>query len=167
MSNSPNAQPGERHRLSWLSRRPVRYPDRYVWFVFFSAIDVMLTWAIIAHDGEEANPIARFVIAKWELPGAIAFKFSLMIFVIGICEMVGRRNDRAGGRLALVAVIISVLPVVYSLGLLVVVVSAFNRLLSRSVSVRPALGSAPPYLLLERVVGEPRLFSCRFQRQSL
>ena len=119
MSNSPNAQPGERHRLSWLSRRPVRYPDRYVWFVFFSAIDVMLTWAILAHGGEEANPIAEFVITRWGLPGAIAFKFSLMIFVIIICETVGSRNDRSGGRLAVLAVIISVLPVVFSFGLLV------------------------------------------------
>ena len=42
-----------------------------------------------------------------------------MIFVIIICETVGRRNDRSGGRLAALAVIISVLPVVFSLGLLV------------------------------------------------
>lgn len=124
MSKSPNGQPGEDHRLSWLRTRPVRYPNSYVWFVFFSALDVMLTWAILAYGGTEGNPIAEFVITRWGLPGAIAFKFSLMIFVIIICETVGRVNDRSGGRLAVLAVIISVLPVVFSFGLLV-----FHRLI--------------------------------------
>jgi hypothetical protein len=98
--------------------RAMRYPDAYVWLVFVSALDVMLTWRILEEGGVEINPIARFVIDMWALPGAILFKFGLMLFVILACEIVGRQKDRAGRLLAAFAVFVSAIPVVYSLGLL-------------------------------------------------
>ena len=41
---------------------PMRYPNSYVWLVFVSAMDIMLTWAIIERDGTELNPIAAYMI---------------------------------------------------------------------------------------------------------
>ena len=82
------------------SLTPVRYPNTYVWFVFVSAMDIMLTWAILVLGGAEVNPVARVVINAWGLPGATLFKFSLTIFVILTCEIVGRHRDRLGRRLA-------------------------------------------------------------------
>jgi hypothetical protein len=102
-----------------LSAPPMRYQSEYVWIIFFSSMDIMLTWAILRRGGEEVNPMARLVIEWWGLNGAIAFKFALMLFVIVSCEIVGRRRDLTGRRLARVAVIIAASPVVYSLGLLV------------------------------------------------
>ncbi len=96
----------------------MRYQSEYVWLVFVSSLDIMLTWAILQQGGEEVNPVADLVIAMWGLHGAIAFKFALMLFVIVSCEIIGRKSDRAGFRLAIVAVGISAFPVVYSLGLL-------------------------------------------------
>jgi hypothetical protein len=96
----------------------MRYPNLYVWFVFVSALDIMLTWAILERGGTEVNPIAREVIDIWELPGAIVFKFSLMLFVIVVCEAAGRKSDRMGRGLAYLAVAISSVPVAYSLSLL-------------------------------------------------
>lgn len=100
--------------------RPVLYPNEYVWFVFFSSLDVMLTWAILKRDGAEVNPIAKYVIDLWGLNGAIAFKFSLMIFVIIVCEIVGRTRPAAARRLIRLCIFVSALPVTWSLLLLLV-----------------------------------------------
>jgi len=97
----------------------MRYPNEYVWFLLFSSMDVMLTWMILVrHGGTEVNPVADLVIDQWGLPGAIAFKFSLMLLVMVVCDVIGRKLDRAGRNLAQAAVVISALPVIYSLVLL-------------------------------------------------
>jgi hypothetical protein len=97
---------------------PMRYQEPYVWFVFVSSLDIMLTWTIINRGGSEVNPIAKIVIDRWDLAGAVAFKFSLMLFVILVCEWVGRQRDHVGRRLVALAVLISAFPVVWSLVLL-------------------------------------------------
>ena len=97
---------------------PMRYPNEYLWFVFFSALDVMLTWKILERGGSEVNPIAHLVIRDWGLNGVIAFKFALTLFVILVCEHVGRVRERTARWLARTAVGVSVLPPAYSLGLL-------------------------------------------------
>lgn len=104
--------------LDWLRSTPMRYPNAYVWFVFVSAMDIMLTWAVLTAGGTEANPIAKTVIDQWGLPGAIGFKFSLVLFVILVCEIAGRRRDRTGRGLAYLAVGVSSVPVLWSLSLL-------------------------------------------------
>ncbi len=112
-------RPVGRTVIGWLSSPDMRYQNAYLWFILFSAMDVMLTWKILARGGIELNPVARMVIDDWGLWGAIAFKFCLMLFVIVICEVVGRRRERTGRWLARIAVGISACPVAYSLWLLV------------------------------------------------
>ncbi len=97
----------------------MRHQSAYVWLIFFSSLDIMLTWAILRRGGEEVNPIARQVIGMWGLHGAIVFKFALMLFVIVSCEVISRRREHVGRRLSWVAVGISAFPVVYSFGLLI------------------------------------------------
>jgi hypothetical protein len=104
----------------------MRYQNAYLWLILFATMDVMLTWKILSRDGTELNPIARMVLDywkerwgdPWDLWGAIAFKFCLIIFFIIACEVVGRRKDLLGRWLARVAVVVSAFPVFYSLGLL-------------------------------------------------
>jgi hypothetical protein len=96
----------------------MRYQTPYVWIIFFSSMDIMLTWAILRREGEEVNPVAALVIRAWDLPGAIIFKFALMLFVIVSCEVIGRKSDASGRRLAWFAVAIAAAPVVWSLCLL-------------------------------------------------
>ena len=62
--------------------------------------------------------VAAAVIELWGLGGAILFKFGLTLFVIMMCEIIGRHDDRRGKWLARFAVIISATPVVYSILLL-------------------------------------------------
>lgn len=89
-------------------------------------MDIMLTWVILSIGGSEVNPIADGVIQAWGLPGAIGFKFGLTLLVIIVCEVVGRARDGLGKGLAQLAVIVSALPVVYSLGLLALHVISNN-----------------------------------------
>jgi len=82
----------------------MRYQEGYVWFLLFSSVDIILTWHILRKGGLEVNPLARVVIEHWDLAGAIAFKFSLVLFVVVACEIVGRHEDRLGKRLTAVAI---------------------------------------------------------------
>jgi hypothetical protein len=114
---TPHAQPPVKEGF-W--RVPqMRYQDAYVWFLFLAAGDVMLTWFILERrGGSEVNPIADLVIKAWGLWGAIGFKFSLVLFVIVVCETIGRRSAKRADFLIGTAIVVSAMPVLYSLGLL-------------------------------------------------
>ncbi|MSR33878.1 MAG: hypothetical protein EXS12_03635 [Phycisphaerales bacterium] len=103
---------------AWLSVPAMRYQDGYVWFVLLASLDIILTWYILLKGGMEVNPVAKVVIDRWDIAGAIAFKFSLVLFVVVACEIVGRHQDKLGKRLILCAMFISAFPVLWSLTLL-------------------------------------------------
>ena len=107
--------------IGWLSSPPMRYPNAYVWLMFFSAMDIICTWIVLHVGGYEANPLADLVIGHWGRWGAIGFKFALMLFVVIACELVGRRRPRTGQTLSIVAVAITAFPVAYALYLLMFV----------------------------------------------
>lgn len=114
----------ERPRL--LSVPTMLFPDAYVWMIFFATLDVILTALVLTFGGdesrggaEEINPIARLIIDHWQMAGAMAFKFALIVLAIVLCELTGRRGLAAGRRLAWTCVLISAFPVLWSLALLV------------------------------------------------
>ena len=96
----------------------MRYQSAYLWFIFVSSLDIILTWVILRKGGVEVNPIAELVIDSWGLPGAIGFKFALMLFVIIACEIVGRTRDALARKLIILGILISSFPVVWSSTLL-------------------------------------------------
>lgn len=107
-------------RPHFLGVPALRYQNEYVWFIFFAAMDIMLTWYILERrGGEEVNPIADAVIAAWGLWGAIGFKFSLVLFVVIACEWISRDRPVVARRLVWAGIAISAVPVVYSTALLV------------------------------------------------
>jgi hypothetical protein len=117
--SSPSVmQASQPERIGWLSLPAMRYPNLYTWFVFFSALDIMLTWAVLRRGGSEVNPIANHIIGAWGLNGAIAFKFSLTLLVVIVCEVVSRKRLGMGKALAVTAMVISAVPVFFSLTLL-------------------------------------------------
>ncbi len=101
-------------KTGWFALTPMRYQQEYLWFVFVSALDVMLTWTILVLGGSEVNVVADAVIARAGLTGIVAYKFSLVVFVIIMCEVVGRRRPHVGHKLAEWAVAITAIPVVLS-----------------------------------------------------
>lgn len=102
------------------------HENAYVWLVFVSALDVILTRLVLSaatgtiDEQNEINPLARLVIAEWGMLGASFFKFGLVTIVIVLCEVVGRYRPRTGFALAWSAVGIGFFPVVWSLTLLTI-----------------------------------------------
>lgn len=106
-------------RPAFLGIPHLQFQNEYVWFVFLAACDIMLTWVILERrGGEEVNPVADMILAAWGIGGAVVFKFCLVLFVVVACEWISRERAVAARRLVWVAIFISALPVVYSLGLL-------------------------------------------------
>jgi hypothetical protein len=104
-------------------RRPVLYPVGYTWYVFFCALDIMFTWAILAAGGSELNSVADWIIAHYRLRGLVLFKFLLVVLVIVICELAGRRRYELGAKLARWAVVLGGFPAaVGALQLLVIAI---------------------------------------------
>ena len=112
---------------AWRSLPPMRYQNAYVWIVFFSFMDVLLTWLILLlgeDTASEVNPIALFIIDGWGgvhglgMAGASGLKFTLVVLAIVICEIVGRSSDRKGRYLARTLACIAAAPVFWSLWLL-------------------------------------------------
>jgi len=107
------------HQPPFLSLPPMRYQNRYVWLILVSALDLILTMLVLyVWTGYEVNPVAASVIQTMGFGGAIGLKFGLVLLVILICELVGRRRDRDGRSLATGAILISAVPVVYTFILL-------------------------------------------------
>lgn len=93
-------------------RRGLLFGGVYIWYVFFAACDVVMTWAILHLRGAELNQIANWVIERFHMAGMAAYKFTLVAIVIVICEIVGRQRRNVGNRLAEWAVAITIIPVV-------------------------------------------------------
>lgn len=108
-----------RDPLGFARSPEMHFQNTYVWVIFISSLDIMLTWKILSRGGIEVNPVAAIVIDAWGMHGAIAFKFALMMWVIVACEILARLRRSAGRFLATAAVVISATPVVWSLFLLV------------------------------------------------
>jgi type II secretory pathway component PulF len=108
-------------------KRSVRYPNAYVWFVFLAALDIILTYLILhpvlfprgadmtESRGMETNALADWIIERWDVPGMVAFKFLLVVLVVVLCEIIGRRKEETGRRIAEWAVAITAIPVVIAL----------------------------------------------------
>ena len=93
-------------------RQPVLYPRTYGLYVTLAALDILLTWAILALGGSELNKFAAWIFARHGITGATFFKFATVSFVLIVCEFLGRHQDgELGRRLARWAVIISIIPV--------------------------------------------------------
>ncbi|MHC4695733.1 MAG: DUF5658 family protein [Planctomycetota bacterium] len=108
-----------RRRIGWLSVPQMLYQTAYKWFVYISALDVILTWVILVLGGKEVNVLADSVIAHAGLKGILIYKFCLVILVVLICEIIGRRRFRLGRNLARLAIVITALPVILSVAQLV------------------------------------------------
>ncbi len=90
------------------------YATAYKWFVLTSAVDIVLTWFILLLGGSEVNILADAVIAHAGLRGILIYKFCLVILVVIVCEVIGRRRPRVGRNLARLAIVITALPVILS-----------------------------------------------------
>ncbi len=93
---------------------PVRHPNLYLWLIFVSALDVILTRVVLFFGGKEINPVADYVLLNWGRLGMSLFKFLIIGFVIIVCEYIATRNAAVSKRLAIISIVISLVPVIWS-----------------------------------------------------
>ena len=87
------------------------FQNAYVWLVFISTLDIICTWIVLWHHGVELNPLAAKVIS-YAAKGLVVYKFLLVIFVIVLCEFIGRRSRRAARLLIGAAIVLTCVPVI-------------------------------------------------------
>jgi hypothetical protein len=91
--------------------RSVLYPERYVWYVFASSLDIIFTRIVLWFGGTEVNTIADWLLGVFGVWGLIGLKFATVVLVVLICEFIGRRRVLLGRRMAEVAIVVSAMPV--------------------------------------------------------
>lgn len=105
-------QNGPTPRPATIARRSVLYPNLYAWYILAATLDVVVTHQILHQfKGSELNQLADVLIKRFGVLGMIGLKYASIVLVVLICEFVGRRNQRLGRRLAMLAIVISALPV--------------------------------------------------------
>ena len=119
-AESPNQEtPAEESFLTRLQKLQVHFPDEYAWFVLVSSMDLMFTWLILNLGGREANPLANWVYLGLGFNGLVILKYSIVVLVIIICEIVARLREPTGRLLARIAIAISAFPSFWAMLLLV------------------------------------------------
>ena len=94
------------------------FPNRYVWFVLLSTLDVVLTFVILWLDGREVNGLADWILQRYGIGGMAVFKFALVVFVVLLCEALGRQNEHAARRLAEWSIALTCVPVAVATAML-------------------------------------------------
>lgn len=75
--------------------------------VLLSILDLLVTYSLLRHpDGlhYEANPIAQWWFARWNIAGMTAFKFTAIALGIASAEIVERRRPGVGRAILLVGI---------------------------------------------------------------
>lgn len=98
--------------MAWFGA--VLFPNLYLWLIFVSALDVILTRVVLFFGGKEVNPIAKLILDEFGRIGMSIFKFIIVAFVVIVCEYIGRRNWKTARNLAVASILITIVPVLWS-----------------------------------------------------
>lgn len=68
------------------------------WLIMFSLLDLLMTYVLLRQgvNAYEANPIAQWWFARWNIAGMTAFKFLMVGLIISICEIIERHRPYVG-----------------------------------------------------------------------
>jgi hypothetical protein len=77
---------------------PSRVQGLAACLVALSAADLFMTFTLLRASPAffEANPVARWFFARWNMVGMVAFKFSIIAGVIALAELIERRRPGRG-----------------------------------------------------------------------
>jgi hypothetical protein len=106
-------------RVQGFSLEATRFPKLCLTFILLSAADLLMT-TILLRTGPhyyESNPVANWILQKWDVAGVTAFKFSVVALVIVIGEFVERRRRGMGRVVLIIGCIATAAVVAYSLKL--------------------------------------------------
>jgi hypothetical protein len=91
--DAPSDRRGPLHRLA-RGRSLLRWEA--LLFIVLSVGDLLMTYTLLWRHVKfyESNPIAGWVLERWDVAGMTAFKFGLVAFIILISEAVERLRPR-------------------------------------------------------------------------
>ena len=77
---------------------PSRVQGLAACLVALSAADIFMTFTLLRASPAffEANPVARWFFARWNMAGMVAFKFSIIAGVIALAELIERKRPGRG-----------------------------------------------------------------------
>jgi uncharacterized protein DUF5658 len=95
-------------------------------FLIVNVLDVMMTYLMLSDIPEpygrtmfyESNPVARWFLVRWHLPGIVVFKFTMVAVVEVIAQIVALRQLQLGRRLLEFGTLVVAVVVLYSMYLL-------------------------------------------------
>jgi hypothetical protein len=101
---TPRAEARRSREPNWsaLFRAGVLEPSRVqglaALLVVLSGADLFMTYALLRMSPAffEANPVAQWFFARWNMAGMVAFKFSIIAGVIALAELIERRRPGRG-----------------------------------------------------------------------
>ena len=96
-------------------REALHLPLAYLGYLAVSALDGICTGLILLLGGMEANPIAASVLTHYGFHGMVLFKFTIVTFVIVICEQIVRYQPKTAKGVMYLAVFTTSVPVVLAL----------------------------------------------------
>lgn len=90
------------------------------YFILLNVLDLGVTYLLLTRGGfRELNGLAAFLWQRWQLPGLIVFKLTLVASVAVVCQAIALKNEGTARKILNFGTILVVLVVLYSLTLLV------------------------------------------------
>jgi hypothetical protein len=83
---------------------PCRFLPLHRWFLSLALLDAILTTLVLSRGGEELNSLARAILETSGLAGMVLFKLALVVLILVLIELIGRRRQSAARMIALLAI---------------------------------------------------------------
>lgn len=77
-----------------------------------------MTYVVLSLGGREVNALANAVLQWLGWHGMVGYKFALIVLVICLCEIIGRRDDKWGRRLGAMGIGLTWVPIILAFALL-------------------------------------------------
>ena len=76
-------------------RRGLLLENETAWYILLNLCDIVATWALLHRNSGfyESNAIARWFFHGWGFSGMVWFKLSMVAVVVGIAQVVARKNE--------------------------------------------------------------------------
>lgn len=101
--------------IKWMSRWEMRNPGACQWLIICSFLDFVLTGMVVGLGGVELNPLAAGVIDYGGFPALLAYKMSLLVLILILCEYITLRRVGLGRTLSGTVAVMWAVPPAWSI----------------------------------------------------
>ncbi len=110
--NDPEST-SEKKGLFWNRKLPLETETCV--FILINTFDVFMTYILLGMENfRESNGIAQYILEKFQFSGMVYFKFSTVMLVTVIAQIIARRNLQTARRLLNAGSLIVLAVVIYS-----------------------------------------------------